>query len=167
MNKWTTLEASIASNQPLYGIKKSIVVLLFSILGVMIPFIGLFSAVVQLPLIMKMNMREIMPIDYLLLLPNAISFVWACYNLYLLNKLDAAFLRSFYLSLAVCPIISISVLLIWATNQSIPLNSDKIVEGALSIIFAWALWTLIWLPYFLLSKRVNLTLLHRVKTNNK
>jgi len=159
MSKWTTLEASVASNHHLYGIKGT--ASFFKVFSVLIPFIGLISGVGKLPDIMKI--REVLPIDYFLLMPYAIFFVWAGYNSNLLQKHDVTFLRSFFISLAACPIISVSVQLIWILNQPTPLNAEEIAIGAMGTILAWTLWTLIWAPYFLYSKRINVTLLHRVK----
>ena len=160
MRKWLILDVSEASKHPLYGIKG--VASVFKVTSVLFPLIGFISSINFLSDIVKV--REVVLLDWLLVFfPYAIIFIWAGYNAELLQKHKKAFFTSFYTSLAVCPIISVSSQLVWALNQPAKLDTETIAIAVLSIFLAWALWALIWIPYFLFSKRINLTLLNRLK----
>lgn len=163
MNNWIMLTHDKASTHPAYGIKGAANFL--RVISVVLPGLGFLQAIGTLPQIIT-SRGSLLPIDYLLVLPSIIFFLWSGQNAILLGKRKAVFIRSFFAFLAIGPMISISVQLIWIANAGSQAKSEDIAAGLLSIVLAWAIWAAIWVPYVVFSKRINVTLLNRVKSND-
>ena len=164
MNNWVTLPHEKATAHPAYGIKGTASFL--RSISLVLPVIGFFMAISALPTLITARGR-LAPVDYFMVFfPSIIFLLWSGLNDRLLGKHNPAFIRSFLAFLAIGPIISIAVMLIWSINTGASGNDDAMSIGLLSIIFAWGIWAAIWVPYILLSKRINVTLLCRVRLND-
>ena len=164
MSNWITLSQDKASAHPNYGIKGAAAFL--RTISVVLPGLGLFlQALSTLPQIIS-SRGSLLPVDYLLVLPSIIFLLWSGQNSINLGKHKAVFIRSFFAFLAIGPIISISIQLIWIASAGSQIRGENIAAGLLGIVLAWAIWAAIWVPYIVFSKRINVTLLNRVKSND-
>ena len=163
MNNWITLPKNEVITHPAFGIKGAAAFL--RAISVVLPGLGFLMAIGQLPQIISAR-GSLLPVDYLLVLPSIIFFLWSGQNAILLGKQNPVFVRSFFTFLAVGPIISIAVILIWSINTGTSGKADAMSISLLSVILAWGIWAAIWVPYVLLSKRINVTLLCRVRSND-
>ena len=163
MSNWITLPQNNAANHPAYGIKGAASFL--RAVSVVLPGLGFLQSLGTLPQIISTR-GSLLPIDYLLVVPYVVFFLWSGQNAILLGKQNASFIRSFFAFLAAGPVISISVQLIWLVNTGSQAKAETLSVSLLSIILAWGIWAAIWVPYVLFSKRINITLLNRVKSND-
>lgn len=167
MNNWITLTKEKAESHPAYGIRGSAAFL--RAISVVLPGLGLLQSVGALPQIISAR-GSLLLMDYLLPVPAVIYLLWSGQNAILLGKHKAAFIRSFFTFLAVGPIISISALLIWSINAGASGKGEAISTDMtlhlLSNVLAWAIWAAIWVPYVIFSKRINVTLLNRIRNND-
>ena len=163
MKNWITLTHDKASTHPAYGIKG--LANFLRVISVLLPGLGLLQAIGIFPEII-FSRGSLLPIDYLLVLPSIIFFLWSGQNAILLGKHRAAFIRSFFAFLEIGPLISISVQLVWVVNAGSQVKSGDVATGLLGIVLAWAIWAAIWVPYVAFSKRINVTLLNRVRSND-
>lgn len=163
MSNWITLPQNNAANHPAYGINGAASFL--RAVSVVLPGLGFLQSIGTLPQIISTR-GSLLPIDYLLVVPYVVFFLWSGQNAILLGKQNASFIRSFFAFLAAGPVISISVQLIWLVNTGSQAKAETLSVSLLSIILAWGIWAAIWVPYVLFSKRINVTLLNRVKSND-
>lgn len=163
MKCWIVLTEQKAKTHPKYGIKG--IAALLRVILIIIPLIGLVSALGGLANII--HVRNLNNIDYILILPNVIFFIWSGWNAILLEKHKSTFIRSFFTFLALAPIISSCAIMIWVLNTQASLNIGDFSIQLLSIFLFWALWASIWIPYVLFSARINVTILNRVRNSDK
>ena len=162
-SKWTTLTAEEAAKHPMYGIRGA-ASLLRAVCAV-IPALGLLESIGTLTGFAN-TPRGILPIDGVLIVPYVVFFLWSGYNAILLEKKKPSFIPSFLAFLVVGPVLSVSTPFLWQALSGITPTSAESSLPVQSVLVAWGLWALIWAPYVVSSKRLNVTLLHRVRRSD-
>jgi hypothetical protein len=163
-SKWTTLTAEEAAKHPMYGIRGA-ASLLRAVCAV-IPALGLLESIGTLTGFANMP-RGILPIDGALIVPYVVFFLWSGYNAILLEKKKPSFIPSFLTFLVLGPVLSLSIPFLWQALSGITPTSAESSLRVESVLAAWGLWALIWAPYVVSSKRLNVTLLHRVRSGER
>ena len=160
MPRWVTIPVEIAATHPKFGIKWLAALLRFML--VLTPSMWLLTSIGSLKEIIDVRGHLTSP-DYLLLVPPVMFFLWSGWNANLLGKRDTRFFISFFTFLALGPVILVASNLLWLVNSGFQFKVDVVATHYLALCIAWSFWAMLLAAYVLLSKRINVTLRHRVR----
>jgi uncharacterized RDD family membrane protein YckC len=168
MPKWVAISQEQAKVHPKFGIKG--LAQFFRVISVVTPGLWFLSAIGSLKELIDAR-GSIASIDYLLLIPPVIFFLWSGWNARLLGKHSTAFFPSFYALLAFGPVLIVVTRLFWMANVNLEVNlesnANAVASGFLAFLIAWAFWSALLVLYLALSRRINVTLRNRVRTSDK
>ncbi|MGD9687488.1 MAG: hypothetical protein AB7U43_11000 [Desulfobacter sp.] len=155
MIKWIDIPKNKVKDHPLYGIKGF--AKFFQTLLVVFPAIGFTVSVGQLSA--KVSVQGISPtyIHFIPVLPYLIVFLWSGINAILLTKYNPKFIKSYILFAMAWPVIHFTCQAIWP---------GVIKFNGINEVYVWPFWAILLAPYFIFSKRINVTLRNRINKSD-
>ena len=163
MSPWVILPAELARSHPKFGIKGLASLLRFML--VLSPSLWVLGAIGDIMEIIEVR-GHLQSSDYLRLVAPSIFLVWSGWNVHLLGKRDSRFIPSFLVFLAIGPVIIVVTELLWLMNSGFQFKVDTVARTFFVQSVAWCAWALLLAAYVLLSKRLNVTLRQRVRSND-
>jgi hypothetical protein len=135
-------------------------------MSVVTPCLWLLSAIGSLTELIDAR-GALASIDYLLLIPPVIFFLWSGWNAQLLGKHSTAFFTSFYALLALGPVLIVVTRLFWMANVNLEFDAKAVAPTFLNFFMAWVFWSALLVLYLALSRRINVTMRNRVRPSDK
>lgn len=155
MTRWVVIPEDKAKDHPLFGIN-GLAKFLCSISTI---FTGICVGVSFGYLSAKTSLQGISPnlIHFVPAFPYVLLFLWAGINSNLLLKRNPNFTKSYLAFSLSWPLIHYAYQSIWP---------GVIVFSGSYEIYVWPFWAMILAPYFIFSKRIKITLFHRIEEDD-